>query len=87
MQIAAEVRRVLSKNPGSIKIEHFRLKFGEKSAPTPKMTVEEAAAISKARWLGMFPEGKAPRIVPPDEPITATPNREPNPGLIDPRFD
>lgn len=51
MQIAAEVKRVLSKSPNKIKLKDFLLKFGnqrEKVQETP----EQAAAKSKAAWVG-----------------------------------
>ena len=49
MQLAAEVRRVLSKKPNSIKMEHFELK-----SSTEKESLEQnklAADMAKTRWL------------------------------------
>jgi hypothetical protein len=52
MSIAAEVRRVLAKNPNAIKLEDFRLKFrgAVEEKPARPQTREEAAAWSKAVW-------------------------------------
>lgn len=50
MQIAAEIRRVLSKQPNKIKLEHFKLSTAGKPAPVQQReTVEQ----SKARWAGL----------------------------------
>ena len=49
MQIAAEIRRVLSKKPRHIKMEDFKLEFAE-AEHAPAATVEEAAARSKSKW-------------------------------------
>lgn len=49
MQIAAEVRRVLSRNPRRVKLSDFVLTFVQEK---PKLTKEQATAISKNRWLG-----------------------------------
>jgi hypothetical protein len=67
MSIACEVRRVLSKKPDRVKLDHFWLKFaaaadGGTSASLPASR-EQAAQASKARWgmmlakLGPRPEG------------------------------
>lgn len=48
MQATAEVRRVLSRRPNSIKLKHFLLRFGAEAKP---QTVAEAAAASRSRWL------------------------------------
>lgn len=48
MQVAAEVRRVLSKKPSAIKLSDFHLRFSER-APASK---QQAAAVSKAAWVG-----------------------------------
>ena len=52
MAIAAEVRRVLSKNPRRIKLLDFLLKFPKKNQPT--LTQEQVAKTSKNRWLGII---------------------------------
>jgi len=52
MQIAAEVRRVLSKRPENIKIKHFRLTFGSREKSKAPLTREQATAASQAKWLG-----------------------------------
>jgi len=46
MQIAAEVRRVLSRKPNEIKLEHFNLKFGR---PEPVDQTSQAE-LAKAAW-------------------------------------
>lgn len=54
MQIACEVRRVLAKNPGDIKVSDFRLQFG-KDEHTEQESVadrEKTAALAQARWIG-----------------------------------
>lgn len=61
MSIAAEVRRVLHKNPQSVKIDDFRLRFSKsESPPKRRPPVSEAekrriTAEAKHRWLRMFP--------------------------------
>lgn len=53
MQIAMEVRRVLSKKPNVIQLDHFKLKFQSTEAkPTPKLSVAELTKQSIARWCG-----------------------------------
>lgn len=50
MQIACEVRRVLSKNPNAVKDEHFKLKFtreDEKQEIPPEVRMQQ----SKAAWF------------------------------------
>lgn len=56
MQIAAEVRRVLSKKPNSIKLRDFLLKF--KKQKPKELTLEEATKQSKRRWLSWLNIGK-----------------------------
>lgn len=51
MQIACEVRRVLAKDPGKIRTNHFKLDFGTGKAKKPKLTREEAAEKAKASWI------------------------------------
>lgn len=53
MQIAAEVRRVLAKNPSKIKNDHLKIKF-VKVEPKKKLTKEEATKAAKARWSGIL---------------------------------
>lgn len=52
MQIACEVRRVLSKDPRKIHLSHFELEFGPKSQPRDvrQMTAAEASLEAQARW-------------------------------------
>jgi hypothetical protein len=47
MQIAAEVRRVLHKNPAKVKLSDFLLKT---SAGGPGLDLETATKVSKGRW-------------------------------------
>jgi ribosomal protein S19E (S16A) len=57
MAIAAEVRRVLSRNPRDIKVEDFRLRF--RTGPQKPVSPEVALAWSKAHWglaVGLPPE-------------------------------
>jgi hypothetical protein len=49
MVVACEARRVMSKNPNSIKPEDFRLKFVTHQPETK----ESAAAKAKARWFAL----------------------------------
>jgi hypothetical protein len=48
MAIACEVRRVLSKHPGRIKLKDFLLRFGDKEEKP--LTVEQATQRSKMVW-------------------------------------
>lgn len=52
MQVAAEVRRVLRKNPSKIKTEHLLIKFVPKKPQKNiiKRTIEEVSKAAKARW-------------------------------------
>lgn len=52
MMIACEVRRVLSRRPNQIKLSHFRLQFGSGDNRRKPASREQAAAWSKAAWLG-----------------------------------
>lgn len=55
MQTACQVARVLAKNPGNIKIEHFKLPFGEEG--TREQKTQEAKAVSasaKAGWAAIL---------------------------------
>lgn len=47
MQIAAEVRRVLSRKPRSIKLEHFKLKFKKRRQTTEKDDKEAIEAVKR----------------------------------------
>lgn len=63
MQIAAEVRRVLSKNPNAIKMEDFKITFevpGEKKASTQDQAtlVEAEKAVWKHRLQTMHDQSK-----------------------------
>lgn len=49
MQIAMEVRRVLSKHPNQIKLSHFKLKFEDKDAKS-KVDYKKLAPYSIATW-------------------------------------
>lgn len=51
MQIARDVKRVLSRHPGKIQLDDSKLTF-EQKADKPKQTKEQAAAVSKAAWMG-----------------------------------
>lgn len=50
MQIACEVRRVLSKNPNSIKLKDFLLTMTNPSSPQGKASADNIAAVAKAQW-------------------------------------
>lgn len=51
MQVATEVRRVLSKNPNGIKIKDFRLTFGESGErERKKISEKELAEQTKQSW-------------------------------------
>lgn len=52
-QIAQEVRRVLSKKPKSVKLEHFLLKFESKNSRPSAESVEARTNRSKLFWLGL----------------------------------
>jgi hypothetical protein len=58
MQVACEVRRVLSKKPEKIQPHHFKLRF-RRDGQAPPADPREAAARSKSRWLAAV--GVAPR--------------------------
>lgn len=49
MQIAQEVKRVLSKKPSKIKLKDFTLTFG-KTQEKPSLTKEEKTVESKSYW-------------------------------------
>ena len=57
MQIACEVRRVLSKKPADVHLDHFKLKF-KRQTPSKPETQEEAASKAKSKWLSMLGLGK-----------------------------
>lgn len=83
MQVACEVRRGYVKNPRRVNLKDFFLDFGVERKK-PKLTKEQAARVSKARWVGMM--GMAVKVVtkPPafgapheelaDTPIVVTPS-------------
>jgi hypothetical protein len=51
MQIAQEVRRVLAKNPNSIKLKDFFLKFGRSGDVEPKQSAEKVSSNALKGWL------------------------------------
>jgi hypothetical protein len=64
MQIACEVRRVLSKNPNGVKIKHFELKFGTGEKPQDGgLTKEQATEASKSLWLSRMGGASKVRVV------------------------
>lgn len=50
MQIAAEVRRVLSNKPNSIKLEDFKMKFSKPKLVSKATSAKDKAAASLANW-------------------------------------
>lgn len=57
MQIAAEVRRGLVKDPRRVKADDFRIRF-QRQKPAPPVSPEEQLRRSKAQWfaaVGMKP--------------------------------
>lgn len=55
MQVACEVRRVLAKNPGDIKISDFRLQFGKNDERVEeKEDLDRANANAHVKWIGAF---------------------------------
>jgi hypothetical protein len=50
MQVAAEVRRVLSKKPDKILLNHFKIKFSREAAEGSPISVEDATKKAKSRW-------------------------------------
>ena len=62
-QIAAEVRRVMNKNPNSIKVEDLLMKFeghvDEEEKPTP-IDKETRTASNKSKWFGITGYKKKP---------------------------
>lgn len=58
MQIAAEVRRVLSKKPRDILLSHFKLLFTREKPVTEEVKQEQKLFWSKSHWLGMLGLGK-----------------------------
>lgn len=55
MQIAQEVRRVLSKSPSKIKLKDFLIKFkqGRREPVAKKPDNKTLAQWAKAKWLGL----------------------------------
>lgn len=69
MQIAAEIRKTKAKNPRSVRIEDFRLKFGNGSSQEPAS--DDRVAASKSAWAKIKSRPKpAPR-----KPVTYERNR------------
>lgn len=70
MQTACEVRRVLSKKPREVKIDHFRMTFKDAKRKKP-VEVSEAdkqrTALSKGRWLGFMTMPVIKREIPADD--------------------
>lgn len=55
MQVACQVARVLSKNPGNIKIQDFHLPFGDYGKERQKkQTDAEIAKEAKASWAAII---------------------------------
>ena len=55
MQTACQVARVLAKSPGNIKIEHFKLPFGEDGTRQQKAEEDKKIAEqAKASWAGVL---------------------------------
>ena len=56
MQTACEVRRVLAKRPGSIKLEHFRLRFEDPLVPDgdEDADLEALSLRSQMGWFAMM---------------------------------
>ncbi len=52
MQIAQEVRRVLTKKPGQVKLEHFKMEFSRAVQPPAKSkpAKEKLARYVKSKW-------------------------------------
>jgi hypothetical protein len=51
MQIACEQRRMFSKNPTSIKMDNFKLKFSKRNEKVNAQSQEQQQEIIKKRWL------------------------------------
>lgn len=80
MQIACEVRRVMSEKPREVLLGHMKLDFKPTAASKP-MTPEQAAAASKSTWLSIFgpkirglPAPFEEMIAPLSTATTETPN-------------
>lgn len=54
MQIAAEVRRVLSKKPNDIKLDDFKMKFKKPKPISKEAAKKEKAAASLASWKAIL---------------------------------
>jgi hypothetical protein len=55
MQTAMVVAQANAKSPKKVKFKHYKLDFGPAGRKKrPKMTREQAAAHSKAKWLGIM---------------------------------
>lgn len=52
MLIAAEVRRTIAEHPRRVEMKDFKLEFRTDDKAAAQPTREQAAAFSKARWLG-----------------------------------
>lgn len=85
MQIACEVRRVLSRRPRSIKMKDFKLEFGDSKGKAKQQSLAYRTMAAKAKWIGIVSsvgsKGKkgakvtkkpAPR---PGQPVAGTSNK------------
>lgn len=66
MQVACEVRRVLSRSPRSIQPKHFLLKFGDETETAAPVSQEASMAASKAAALSRMTMPIKHRIVDKD---------------------
>jgi len=62
MQIAAEIRRVLSKNPRQIKLNDFELSFNTRTPLPDTEAKRRATEQSKAKWIKALGGKQAIRI-------------------------
>ena len=53
-QIATEIRRTIVKNPRTVKVKDFIIKFLRKDEKSLQKDAEEKTKQSKAFWLGAF---------------------------------
>lgn len=51
MQTACEARRVLSSKPSSIKLEHFKLTFKDKTSRPMDEASKNMLAVTKSVWI------------------------------------
>lgn len=79
MVIAAEIRRGNSKNPRSVKVGDFKLRFNSDSRSS-SVPDETKLKLMKARWLAITNIGAGPRPSHPREYVKPSPNRHPVPA-------